>query len=151
MTSDGAGGASGAGAAGAGAEGAGVGAHPEARDAQLRALSGRAAGELTLAAVRRGELGVSDLRIHPSTLEFQAEVAERHENPQLADNLRRAAELTRLSDAEVLGIYEALRPRRSSQAELEDLAASLSERGLPRTGALVREAAAVYGRRGLVG
>ena len=53
-------------------------------------------------------------------------------------NLRRAAELTRLSDAEVLGIYEALRPRRSSQAELEDLATSLSERGLPRTAALVR-------------
>ena len=121
---------------------------PEAR---LRALSGRAAGELTLAAVRRGELGVSDLRIHPSTLELQAEVAERHENPQLAENLRRAAELTRLSDSEVLGIYEALRPKRSSQAGLEDLADSLAGRDLPRLAALVREAAAVYGRRGLAG
>ena len=79
-----------------------------------RGLSGRSADELTLAAVRRGELGLSDLRIHPSTLEHQAEVAEGHDNPQLAENLRRAAELTQLGDAEVLGIYEALRPRRSS-------------------------------------
>lgn len=116
-----------------------------------RGLSGRSADELTLAAVRRGELGLSDLMIHPSTLEHQAEVAEDHHNPQLAENLRRAAELTQLGDAEVLGIYEALRPRRSSLEELEELATSLSERGLPRTAALVREAAAVYGRRGLAG
>jgi propanediol dehydratase small subunit len=89
--------------------------------------------------------------IHPSTLEHQAGVAERHENPQLAENLRRAAELTHLADGEVLVIYEALRPRRSSQAELEQLAESLAGRALHRTAALVREAAAVYGRRGLAG
>jgi len=127
-----------------------IGGGPVA-DAQLRALSGRAANELTLEAVRRGEIGLSDLRVHPGTLEHQANVAERHENPQLAANLRRAAELTRLTDAEVLGIYEALRPNRSSQTELEELADSLLERGLPLSAALVREAAAVYGRRGLTG
>ena len=42
----------------------------------VRALSGREVGELTLAAVRRGELSVADLRIHPETLERQAAVAE---------------------------------------------------------------------------
>ncbi len=120
-------------------------------DAQLRALSGRAAGELTLEAVRRGEIGLSDLRVHPGTLEHQASVAEGHDNPQLAANLRRAAELTRLTDPEVLAIYEALRPNRSSQTELEDLADSLFERGLPLSAALVREAALVYRRRGLTG
>ena len=81
---------------------------------EVRALSGRPVGELTLEAVRRGELGLPDLRIHPETLERQAAVAAAHANPQLAENLRRAAELTRLSDEEVLAIYDALRPGRSS-------------------------------------
>jgi propanediol dehydratase small subunit len=116
---------------------------------QVRALSGRAVSGLTLEAVRSGELGVADLRIHPETLERQAAVAAAHANPQLADNLRRAAELTRLSDEEVLAIYDALRPGRSTAAALTDLAAGLASRGLPGCAALLREAAEVYARRGL--
>ena len=81
--------------------------------ADVRALSGRPVAELTLEAVRRGEIGLEDLRIHPETLERQAAIAEQHANPQLAENLRRAAELTRLGDEEVLAIYDgaAARPR----------------------------------------
>jgi propanediol dehydratase small subunit len=120
-------------------------------ESEVRALSGRAVGELTLDAVRRGELGLPDLRIHPETLERQAAVAAAHANPQLAENLRRAAELTRLPDEEVLAIYEALRPGRSSPGELTDIAARLAGRGLPGCAALVREAAEVYARRGLCG
>ena len=98
----------------------------------IRALSGKLVESLTVEAVRAGEVGVADLRIHPETLERQAVVAERHGNPQLAENLRRAAELTRLPDDEVLAIYEALRPGRSSPAQLSELAASLAARGPPR-------------------
>ena len=76
-------------------------------------------------------------------------VAEAHSNPQLAENLRRAAELTQLPDDEVLAIYEALRPGRSTAAQLTALAGSLADRGLPRCAALVAEAADVYARRGL--
>jgi len=115
----------------------------------VRALSGRETGELTLEAVRRGELGVSDLRIHPETLEHQADVAAAHANPQLAENLRRAAELTRIPDDEVLAIYDALRPGRSTPERLAELAADLKERGLPRCASLLAEAAEVYARRGL--
>jgi propanediol dehydratase small subunit len=115
----------------------------------VRALSGRAVVDVTVEAMRAGEVGVTDLRIHPETLERQAVVAERHANPQLAENLRRAAELTRMPDDEVLAIYEALRPGRSTPAELAGLAAGLTERGLPRCAALVAEAATVYARRGL--
>jgi propanediol dehydratase small subunit len=118
---------------------------------EVRALSGRPVGELTLEAVRRGELGLPDLRIHPETLERQAAVAAAHSNPQLAENLHRAAELTRLSDDEVLAIYDALRPGRSSPGKLTELAAGLTERGLPRCAALLTEAAEVYARRGLCG
>jgi len=105
--------------------------------------------ELTVDAVRAGEVGLADLRIHPETLERQAVIAEQHGNPQLADNLRRAAELTKLPDEEVLAIYEALRPGRSTAAELTALAESLAARGLARCAALVAEAAEVYARRGL--
>ena len=53
-------------------------------------------------------------------------MAQEHGNPQLAENLRRAAELTALGDDEVLAIYEALRPGRSTAAQLTALAASLA-------------------------
>jgi len=115
----------------------------------VRALSGKPVESLTVEAVRAGEIGVSDLRIHPETLERQAVVAEEHANPQLAENLRRAAELTQLPDEEVLAIYEALRPGRSTAGQLTALAGSLADRGLPRCAALAAEAADVYARRGL--
>ena len=115
----------------------------------VRALSGRPVDKLTLDAVRQGEVGLADLRIHPDTLERQAAVAEWHANPQLAQNLRRAAELTQLTDEEVLAIYDALRPGRVTPAELTALADSLAGRGLPLCAALVAEAAEVYARRGL--
>ena len=116
---------------------------------EIRGLSGKPVADLTLEAVRAGEVSVADLRIHPETLEHQAVVAEQHGNPQLADNLRRAAELTLLPDDDVLGIYEALRPGRSTVAELTVLSESLADRGLPRCAVLVAEAAEVYARRGL--
>jgi propanediol dehydratase small subunit len=115
----------------------------------VQALSGRPVGELTLEAVRRGEIRLPDLRIHPGTLEHQAQVAQQHGNPQLAENLRRAAELTGLGDDEVLAIYEALRPGRSTAAQLTTLATSLEARGLPRCAALLTEAAEIYTRRNL--
>jgi len=116
---------------------------------KCRALSGRPLSEITIEAAARGDLSAADLRIHPDTLHRQAEVAEDHGNPQLADNLRRAAELTALGDEELLAVYEALRPGRSTLAELDTIAARLEASRAPRCAALVREAAAVYERRGL--
>jgi propanediol dehydratase small subunit len=115
----------------------------------MKAFSGKPVEEITVEAARAGDIAPDDLRIHPSTLEHQAVVAEQHENPQLAANLRRAAELTALGDADVLRIYEALRPHRSTAPELETLAGWLEERGATLNAALVREAAVVYTRRGL--
>ena len=115
-----------------------------------RAFSGRDAEELTLDRLARDELAADDVRIHPDTLEQQAVVAEQHANPQLAANLRRAAELALMSEADVLALYEALRPHRSSAEELEALAARLEGVPAPLCAALVREAAAVYTRRGLL-
>jgi propanediol dehydratase small subunit len=106
--------------------------------------------EPTLDGVRSGEVTMSDVAITPATLHRQAEVARAHANPQLAENFERAAELTALPDAELLAIYEQLRPRRATGAELAATAAALQARGALRTAALVREAAEVYARRGLL-
>lgn len=115
-----------------------------------RACSGRDLGTVTVEAVLAGEVTPDDVRIHPDTLRRQADVAEEHGNPQLAANLRRAAELTVLPDDEVLAIYEALRPHRSTRAQLEAVAERLEGAAAPLCTKLVREALEVYGRRGLL-
>lgn len=106
--------------------------------------------DLLLGRVRAGELTMADFRITAQTLLHQAEVARAHQNPQLAVNFERAAELVDLPDEEVLALYELLRPRRATAAELAEAAAALESRGAVRNAALVREAAAVYARRGLL-
>ena len=112
--------------------------------------SGRDPAEITVEAVRDGTVDIADLRIHPDQLVHQAEVAEAHENPQLGANFRRAAELASLPDEQVLALYDALRPYRSTADELRAHADSLSETGAVLNAALFREAAEVYARRGLL-
>jgi len=112
--------------------------------------SGRDPADITVEAVRDGLVDIADVRIHPDTLEHQAQVAQSHANPQLAENFRRAAELTLLPDDEVLALYEALRPYRSSADELDEHAGRLEAAGAVRNAELFREAARVYQRRGLL-
>ncbi len=97
-----------------------------------------------------GKLGLADLRMAPAALAHQAAVAEQGGNPQLSENFLRAAELATIDDEDVMALYEALRPHRSTAAELEQLRISLVERGAPRCAALVEQAAAAYARRGLL-
>jgi propanediol dehydratase small subunit len=120
-----------------------------ARDA-VRTAAGRPVTELTLARVVSGELGPDDVRVSPETLRLQADFAEQGGNPQLAENLRRGAELTAFSDDELLAFYDQLRPGRSTAEELAELAGSLEARGAELTAGLVREARAAYLRRGLI-
>jgi propanediol dehydratase small subunit len=116
----------------------------------VRGFSGRPLDDVTVSALRAGALGPDDVRIHPQALLGQADVAQRHGNPQLADALRRAAELAGLSDEDVLATYEALRPRRSTADQLEALARRLDEHGAPHNAAFVREAARWHAARGLL-
>ena len=55
-----------------------------------------------------------------------------------------------IDDEEVMALYDALRPHRSTYQELEQLHTSLEARGAARCAALVRQAAQVYARRGLL-
>ena len=104
----------------------------------------------TVQAAVDGKLQLSDLRMDPATLQHQAAVAREGGNPQLAENFLRAAELALIDDEEVMGLYEALRPHRSTVEELNALQTSLEARGAARCAELVRQAAVVYARRGLL-
>ena len=106
--------------------------------------------EFTVEAAVDGKLQLSDLRMDPATLAHQAAVAEAGGNPQLAENFLRAAELATIDDEEVMNLYEALRPHRSSAEQLEALRVSLETRGAVRCAELVGQAAVVYARRGLL-
>ena len=55
-----------------------------------------------------------------------------------------------MPDDELLAIYTALRPHRSTADELEGWARKLDGWGATRTAAFVREAAAAYVERGLL-
>ncbi|MCV7226593.1 diol dehydratase small subunit [Mycolicibacterium komossense] len=112
--------------------------------------SGRSIGDVTVEAARSGDLTLDDIRISRETLLAQADTAQRSGSIQLGMNLRRAAEMTALSAEDMLSAYEALRPGRSTFAELEELAQRLAEQKAPTCAELVREAAAVYQRRGLL-
>jgi propanediol dehydratase small subunit len=113
--------------------------------------SGRSLHELTLEALRAGDLDGDDLRATPETLRLQAAVARDAGRPELAANLERAAELAGVPSEALLELYTALRPRRSGASELEAWAARLeAELAAPLTAAFVREALAVYAERGLL-
>jgi propanediol dehydratase small subunit len=111
--------------------------------------SGRRVSEIALDAVVRGEITPGDIRISPDVLRLQADFAEQGGNAQLADNLRRGAELVAFSDEELLELYESLRPGRSSAVELDELAERLEARAAMLCAELVREARGAYVRRGL--
>jgi len=121
------------------------------RASKLHTITGRAVEELTMEGILSGELTEEDFRISGDALIRQAEDAEAAGYRQLGQSLRRAAELTRVSNEKVLEIYNALRPGRTSYAQLIALAEWLEqEQAAPLTAALVREAAEEYIARGLI-
>jgi propanediol dehydratase small subunit len=117
----------------------------------IRTASGRSLDELNMEPLCAGELTAEDFRISGETLRGQADAAEAAGYWQLAENLRRAAELTAISNQEVFDMYKALRPNRSTYDELITLAGHLeNDLDAPLTAAFVREAAGVYQKRDIL-
>jgi propanediol dehydratase small subunit len=116
---------------------------------QVKAATGKVLADFGLDKVISGQLTAEDFRIAPETLEKQAQVAESVGRDTLARNMRRAAELIKVPDAELLSVYNALRPYRSTKAELYGIADGLeSKYGCTVNAAFIREAADVYEKRG---
>ncbi|MCC7355489.1 MAG: hypothetical protein IT330_17240 [Anaerolineae bacterium] len=120
-------------------------------DDVVRSMSGRTLDELDVAGLRKKRLTAEDFRIGAETLNRQASAAEAAGYRQLAENLCRAAELTSVSNQQLLEIYNALRPRRSTFDDLINLAHRLqNDLKMPQVAAFVREAAEVYRERGIL-
>ena len=108
---------------------------------------GKKLSEISLENVLKDNVTVEDCRISPQTLEYQAQIAESAKNKQVAENFRRAAELTAFSDEKVLEIYNALRPFRSTKEELCSIADELEKSGAVLNAEYIREAAEIYEKR----
>ena len=81
--------------------------------------------DFTLENVLSDRVTAQDMRITPETLRMQAAIAQDAGRDRLAMNFERAAELTAVPDDRILEIYNALRPYRSTCAELLAIADDL--------------------------
>ena len=118
---------------------------------RVRTRNGRPLRELTLDNLLTGHVAASDFGITAEGLRLQAAIAEQAGRPNLAQNLRRGAELVEIPDKVLLEIYELLRPGRAQSADdLRATADQLRVRyGAKETASLLEEAALVYERRGV--
>ena len=116
---------------------------------KVKSATGKVLADFTLDKVKSGELKAEDFRIAPETLEMQAQVAESVDRDNLARNMRRAAELIAVPDDQLVSVYNALRPYRSTKAELYGIADELEQKYQCKVNAaFIREAADVYEKRG---
>lgn len=116
---------------------------------KVKSATGKVLSDFSLEKVKSGELKAEDFRIAPETLELQAQVAESVDRDNLARNMRRAAELIAVPDDQLLSVYNALRPYRSTKAELYGIADELETKYRCKVNAaFIREAADVYEKRG---
>jgi propanediol dehydratase small subunit len=107
--------------------------------------------DLTLDNLLAGNVAASDFGITTDGLRLQAAVAEQVGRPNLAQNLRRGAELVEIPDHVLLDVYELLRPGRAKSADDLRVAANQlrDTYGAKETASLLEEAALVYERRGV--
>ena len=111
----------------------------------LKTPTGLSWKEVNLELVLKGKVEMKDLRITAEALEMQAQIAETSNRHQLAENLRRSAELVKIPESKILQIYQALRPGRSNQGELETLAKEMENKhGAKRCAKFLREASKAY-------
>ncbi len=118
---------------------------------QVQTRNGHPLRDLTLDNLLAGRVTASDFGITAEGLRLQAAVAERAGRPNLAQNLRRGAELVEIPDNVLLEVYELLRPGRAQSADgLRATADQLrAAYGAKETASLLEEAALVYERRGV--
>jgi propanediol dehydratase small subunit len=118
---------------------------------RVRTRHGRPLADLTLDNLLAGHVTASDFGITAEGLRLQAEIAEQAGRPNLAQNLRRGAELVEIPDDVLLEIYELLRPGRAHSAD--DLRATADRLRrtyrAEETARLIEEAATVYERRSI--
>jgi propanediol dehydratase small subunit len=121
----------------------------EKQPQRVQTRNGHPLGKLTLDNLLTGQVTASDFGITAEGLRLQAAIAERAGRPNLAQNLRRGAELVEIPDEVLLEVYELLRPGRAHSADpFRATAERLRQSyGAEETATLIEEAATVYERR----
>lgn len=104
--------------------------------------------DITLQNFNNGKIDRNDCRTSKSSLLAQAEIARQSGNAYLAGNFERAAELVDVDNEKIIAIYNALRPYRSSEGELMEIASCLrNQYGATLTAKFVEDAALVLKKR----
>ena len=118
---------------------------------KITSKTGKKLDDINLEEIKKGNITGEDIKISKEMLRKQGQVAMEADNPPLARNFERAAELVDVPDEVILKMYNMLRPNRSTKAELLAMADELSKKYNAKTCAkLVLEAAEVYEKRGIL-
>ncbi len=117
----------------------------------ISSKTGKKLEDVTMANIMNGSIGIDDISISKNTLMLQAKVALEDGKTQLAENFVRAAELIAVPDDEILQIYNSLRPYRSTEKELKDIAEKLENKyDAPICAGFVRETLEVHKKRDIL-
>ncbi|MCL2404095.1 MAG: diol dehydratase small subunit [Defluviitaleaceae bacterium] len=125
--------------------------YPLSAHMDVLSKTGKKQSEITLEAVRRGEITPEDIKISKETLLLQGQAARENGRTHLAKNFERAAELVDIPDELLLEMYGKLRPYRATKAELVAMANDLmTTYNAPICAKLVTDAAEIYEKRGIL-
>lgn len=117
----------------------------EKRKDLVKSATGMGLDDITLDKVVSGQIQFEDIKTRPETLALQTQIAESVNRPRLADNMRRAGEMTQIPDERLLEMYNFLRPYRATKQEMLAMADELqSQYGATACAGFVKEAATVY-------
>lgn len=117
----------------------------------IKTPTGKSVGDITLDALTKGKVEIEDVRISAEMLRNQADIAESAGKRQIAQNLRRASEMTAIEDDVVIKMYDMLRPNRATKEQLLEMADTLRNKyRAHQLAELVSEACAVYEKRGIL-
>ncbi len=118
---------------------------------KITSKTGKHLDDINLDEIKKGNITGEDIKISKEMLRRQGQVAMEADNPPMAQNFERAAELVDVPDDVILNMYNMLRPNRSTKAQLLELAQELSTRyGAKSCAKLVLEAAEIYEKRGIL-
>lgn len=118
---------------------------------RIASKTGKRLKNITLEEVKKGNITSDDIKISREMLRKQGQVSLEADNPAMAKNFERAAELVDVPDDVILAMYNMLRPNRATKLELVEMAKELLEKyQAVHCAKMVLEAAEVYEKRGIL-
>ena len=118
---------------------------------EVRSKTGKKLSDISLDEVKKGHVSADDIKISKEMLNAQGQIARDDDRPAMGENFDRATELVDVPDAEMLRMYNLLRPNRATKQQLLDMANELETKyKAVKCAKMVREAADIYEKRGIL-